>query len=163
MWPQIVSGVIGGVLALLGVLVTQRRADRRELKQWERERERERQVWAREDVARSYDHRREAYIEFMQEWERHFNMVYNARYSDSGYNPEPDHDWMDSLQERYVAVQLFGTEPARKKALEAMLSLDKVARLDEEFLSARTVLEEFGSQARSDLKIPDDPVLKLTQ
>ena len=74
MWSQIGSGLIGGCLALLGVVFTQRRADRREAERWEREREREREVWAREDASRSYYHRREAYIEFMNEWQRHYDM-----------------------------------------------------------------------------------------
>ena len=51
------GGVIGGV-------ITQRRADRREDKAWARDRAREHERWTREDGARTFEHRREAYIDF---------------------------------------------------------------------------------------------------
>jgi hypothetical protein len=65
--PLVVAGmtllgtVSGGVV---GVVLTQRRADRREQQAWEREREREKEHWGREDAARTFEHRREAYVNF---------------------------------------------------------------------------------------------------
>ena len=60
--PLLVAGI--GVLGTLaggigGVLITQRRADRREYAAWQREHEQ----WQREDVARTFEHRREACVE----------------------------------------------------------------------------------------------------
>jgi hypothetical protein len=58
-------GVLGTLAGGLGgVLITQRRADEREGKAWAREREREREQWYREDLARTFEHRREACVEF---------------------------------------------------------------------------------------------------
>ena len=58
-------GVLGTLAGGLGgVLITQRRADRREGESWQREREREREQWRREDIARAFEHRREACVEF---------------------------------------------------------------------------------------------------
>lgn len=57
----LVGTVSGGVA---GIVLTQRRADRREQQAWDREREREQELWAREDAARTFEHRREAYIDF---------------------------------------------------------------------------------------------------
>jgi hypothetical protein len=51
-------GTAGGAIA--GVVITQRRSDARDKTAWERERER----WTREDAARTFELRREAYIEF---------------------------------------------------------------------------------------------------
>jgi hypothetical protein len=51
-------GTAGGTIA--GVMITQRRTDARDRAAWERERER----WAHEDAAHTFDLRREAYIEF---------------------------------------------------------------------------------------------------
>lgn len=67
--PLVVAGI--GVLGTLvgaigGVLVTQRRSDRREEVVWQREREREQQRWAREDAARTFERRLEAYSEFYE-------------------------------------------------------------------------------------------------
>jgi hypothetical protein len=57
-------GTAGG--AIVGVLITQRRSDRREKAAWDREREREREVWAREDAARTFELRRQSYVEYFE-------------------------------------------------------------------------------------------------
>ncbi len=60
-----VLGLLGtGGGALAGVLITQRRSDRRETAAWTRERGRERELWAREDVLRNFEQRRDSYIAF---------------------------------------------------------------------------------------------------
>lgn len=56
-----VLGTIGGGVA--GVLITQQRADRRDETAYLREREREHDRWEREDDARTFEYRREAYAE----------------------------------------------------------------------------------------------------
>ena len=68
LWVPLVVAAIGllgtfsGTIA--GVLITQRRSDRREGLTWERERQRERDLWAREDALRTFEQRRDAYIGF---------------------------------------------------------------------------------------------------
>jgi hypothetical protein len=58
-------GVLGTLVGGLGgVLITQRRADHREREAWQRELERERERWEREDVTRTFEHHREACLEF---------------------------------------------------------------------------------------------------
>lgn len=60
-----VIGVLGtSIGTIAGVFITQRRSDRREALAWNRERERERDRWAREDALRNFEQRREAYIGF---------------------------------------------------------------------------------------------------
>jgi hypothetical protein len=49
---------------LVGVMFTQRRADRRDETTWQRTRQREREVWDREDSRRTFDQRQTAYLEF---------------------------------------------------------------------------------------------------
>lgn len=59
LWVQLVVAAIGllgpivGTVA--GVLITQRRSDRRKAAAWERERARERELWARDDVLRNFE------------------------------------------------------------------------------------------------------------
>src|SRR3954454_22785344 len=65
--PLVIAGI--GVISTLagslgGVLITQRRSDRRDDKIWQRERQREQGRWAREDRARTFEHRRDAYVDF---------------------------------------------------------------------------------------------------
>src|ERR1017187_4839024 len=60
-------GVLGTIIAgIAGVLITQRRSDRRDDKTWARERERERERWERDDQARTFEHRRESYADFYE-------------------------------------------------------------------------------------------------
>jgi hypothetical protein len=61
--PLIVAilGLIATIVGTIsGVIITQRRSDRRETVAWERQRERERELWAREDAARTFDLRRDS-------------------------------------------------------------------------------------------------------
>ena len=67
--PLVVAalGVLGTVTAgIVGVLITQRRADRREEKIWERERQREREHWTREGTARTFEQRQRAYVNYFK-------------------------------------------------------------------------------------------------
>ncbi len=68
LWVPLVVAVVGllgtGGGALAGALITQRRSDRREAATWVRERERERDLWAREDELRNFEERRDAYVDF---------------------------------------------------------------------------------------------------
>jgi len=67
--PLVVAGIglVGTILGTIaGVLITQRRSDRRESEAWIRERERERERWAREDLLRNFEHRREVYTTFYE-------------------------------------------------------------------------------------------------
>jgi hypothetical protein len=64
MWGNLLTGLVAGLVALAGVIYTQSRADTRERERWARDRAHEREVWSRDDAARSYEHRREAYVNF---------------------------------------------------------------------------------------------------
>lgn len=57
---------LAGTLAggVTGTILAQRGADRREDEAWTRQREREREQSVREDQARKFGHRREAYLDF---------------------------------------------------------------------------------------------------
>lgn len=62
-----VIGLLGTIVGTItGVIIIQRRSDRREVVAWERERQRERERWAREDALRNFEARRDAYISFYE-------------------------------------------------------------------------------------------------
>ncbi len=67
--PIVVAGIgVAGTLTagIAGGLITQRWADRRDDKTWQRERLREQERWLREDEGRTFEHRREAFEECYQ-------------------------------------------------------------------------------------------------
>ena len=64
LWVPLVVAGLAVLGTLAGVLVTQRWSYRREAIAWTRERQREQERWAREDEARTFEHRREACAEF---------------------------------------------------------------------------------------------------
>jgi hypothetical protein len=67
--PLITSGIaVVGTLTggIAGSLITQRWSDRREARTWAREREREHERWTREDAARTFEHRHQAYADFFE-------------------------------------------------------------------------------------------------
>jgi hypothetical protein len=57
-------GTFGATIG--GVIITQRHSDRREAVASERERQREREHWAREDALRNFEARRDSYIAFYE-------------------------------------------------------------------------------------------------
>jgi hypothetical protein len=78
--PLLVAGlgIVGTVAGTVsGVVLTQRQAARRDALSWDRERKREEQRWAREDLARTFEHRRDAYVEFYESLRDMAFMIYN--------------------------------------------------------------------------------------
>ncbi len=77
LWVPLLVGLLGPV----GVLYTQWRPDNRERRtrdearqpeqeQWDRQERQQRQQWAREDAARSYEQRRDAYLRFVTRFDQ---------------------------------------------------------------------------------------------
>jgi hypothetical protein len=67
-WVPLAIAALGLAASIIGsiggVIMTQRRADRREELQWQRDRERDRDVRAREDALRTFEQRRACYVDF---------------------------------------------------------------------------------------------------
>jgi hypothetical protein len=70
--PLLVAG-----LGIAGVFFTQWRSDKRESATWARDRRRERERWAREDAARTFDHRRDAHVDFYESLREMARSAYN--------------------------------------------------------------------------------------
>jgi hypothetical protein len=64
LWVTLIVATLGLVSTVVGIVVTQIMANRRERESWQRETDRERERWAREDRARTFEHRRDAYAQF---------------------------------------------------------------------------------------------------
>lgn len=150
----VLGAAVAGIFALLGVGLAQRH----ETAQAERQERQQRHAWLRDDAARSYEHRRQAYSEYMCQWRRHADMAFHHQVIDRS-GPDPDFDWLDDLYEAFTAVQVFGTRDAVTGAGVAMRAVDTYAQGSGEPDLDWDVIEPFRREVRRDLAIPDDPVL----
>src|SRR5262249_19217586 len=90
-------GTASGGIA--GIVLTQRKADRREQQTWDRERERERERWEREDGARTFEHRREAYVDF-------YTSV-KVLVEKLSYESALDGDWQTEAYQKLQRVEFY--------------------------------------------------------
>jgi hypothetical protein len=134
--PLLVAGI--GVLGTLagglgGVLIAQRRADKREDKTWERERAREHERWRREDIARTFEHRREACVDF-------YGSLCLARDEIRGgdYSPPAGEERVDELGEvlfkQLATLSLYASPhltACAEKAVETLGNLSWSMRSDD--------------------------------
>jgi hypothetical protein len=109
------AGTIGGTIG--GVLIAQRRSDRREELNWNREREREQERWAREDVARTFDHRRDAYSDF---YESLREMALTAYNHGMGLRDERElGEWQLPTYKKLQHLRLYATQYVAESAGES--------------------------------------------
>ncbi|OIJ99730.1 hypothetical protein [Streptomyces colonosanans] len=87
-------------------MITQRWSDRRETVAWERERQRERESWAREDEARTFEHRRQAYVEFYEAVKALARTAYDHCY---GFTEEPELEegWQSDAFAKLAQLQFY--------------------------------------------------------
>jgi hypothetical protein len=150
-------GLVGTLAAGIGgVFITQRRADLRDDKTWARERQREREVWEREDRNRTFDHRRQAYGDYVD----------SLHWLAAQFGHEVAEAWMKDAVKSRMQLALYAT-PEVDSAADATLWacvdwVEKFAsdpmgdhsRRREKFTDARQVLL---ANMRRDLGVPETP------
>lgn len=157
-------GFLGTIIGTVtGVFITQRRSDRREDARWERERDHERELWKREDSARTFDHRREVYTNFYERLKSDARAVY---YAGMGLGPALDEfDWQIPLYDLVLKLEVFATAETAELAKSAYNALwqwgvkTKHGVDDEGFYDRQAVYDERESEflevLRRDLAIED--------
>jgi hypothetical protein len=113
-----VFGTISGTVA--GVVITQRRSDRREDVQWNRMREHERERWAREDVLRTFDQRSSSYADF-EEKLRLTALAVSQSQTRTG--PDLEDDWQLSLFQSLLRLRVFASQDGAEAANSAYNAL----------------------------------------
>lgn len=106
-------GTLCGTIA--GVLITQRRSDRREQTTWERDRDRERERWEREDALRTFEERRSAYEQFYESLRA---MAVTAYDHGMGLSPEGEYGelpegWQTPAFRALQHLAVYGDAPGR--------------------------------------------------
>lgn len=119
--PLIVAGIgVAGTLTagIAGGLITQRRADRREADAWARERQRERDRWSREDEARTFEQRREAFVEFYVAVKELARTAYNHAFGLIDEEELPE-GWQDDAAEKLHRLEFYADRPVASAASAA--------------------------------------------
>ena len=112
-------GTIGGTLG--GVFLTQRRADRREAETRAEARAREEAAWERDDRLRTFEHRRQAYVDFWESLRSMTLRVYNfgMALDDGDAGAELSDGWQLSTYERLLQLQPYALPATFDAASEA--------------------------------------------
>ncbi len=108
-------GTLGG--GVVGSVLTQRQAVRRESRAWDRERERERQQHDREDEARTFEHRREAYLDFYVAVKELAKTAYGHSYGFT--EPELQEGWQDEAFAKLHRLEFYADRELSTAAGEA--------------------------------------------
>lgn len=155
-------GTAGG--AITGVVTTQRWSDRRDKASWERERERER--WARDEAARTFDLRREAYVELhaaVRSQRLDFDTVHTLRGRElkSGETRGPSFDVELEVHSAQEKVQVYGSsvvvavaEKIRTRLMRTLNMLDDAEVTAENLVELKLEEAELLRVIRADLGIP---------
>lgn len=114
--PLLVAGIgLIGALAggIVGSVLTQRQAD----KAWARERERQQEERDREDQARTFEHRREAYLDFYVAVKALARTAYGHSYGFT--EAELPEGWQDDAAEKLHRLEFYADRELAAAASEA--------------------------------------------
>jgi hypothetical protein len=118
LWVPLVVAALAVLGTLAGVLVTQRWSDRRETSAWARERQREHEGWAREDEARTFEHRREAYVDFYVAVKALARMAYDHGFGLIDEEELPE-GWQDEAAAKLRRLEFYADRPVASAASAA--------------------------------------------
>ena len=154
LWVPLVVAGVAVIGTLAGVVFTQVWNSRLEERRWARENDRLRETQAREDLNRTFEHRRAAYIEFQQEFDQ---LEEQVRKANRDREPIDFDEIYEKLSRSLTPVHVYGTGLAHSEALQCMLSLREWARDPEDPDNENLVVQsgsEYTRQIRTDLGVP---------
>jgi hypothetical protein len=158
LWVPLAAAGLAVLGTLGGVVVTQAWNSRAEERRQAREDARLREERAREDLNRSYEHRRAAYLDFLREFDRLYERYLAPRHGKPGRPPSFDDPAWDGLDDRHSALLIYGTYEAERAAFRCLQSLRSAAsrpedkRLDEDLFEAWVA---YLGLVRKDLGMPE--------
>jgi hypothetical protein len=115
-YSTLVQTTLGGVLALGGAFLGQWWVERRAVAREQRDREHERDVWAR-------DLGYEAHVQFIGTFQRLFKAVSDAE--DRRDGSEPPEDYIQPLCDQMTSLRLISQQATQDKAKRAITALSK--------------------------------------
>jgi hypothetical protein len=120
LWFSLLIAALGVLGTVGGVAITQRRSDRREDIQWNRMRDKERELWAREDALRTFDQRNSSYTDF-EEKLRSTALLVSQSQTHTG--PSLETDWQLPVFQSLLRLRVFASQEGAETANEAYNAL----------------------------------------
>lgn len=117
-WVTLVVAVVAAGGALSGVMITQRREDRRDVATRAHELDRERERWRRDDEQRTFEERRKAYVEFLESLRDMAFVVYNFGLG-LGRPDDLAEGWQLPTFRRLDGIELYAPPAVSSAALTA--------------------------------------------
>jgi hypothetical protein len=155
-------GAVGGTLG--GVVLTQRRADAREVENRAAEARRERARWAREDELRTFEQRRDAYIAFF-EADRDAVRLFNQCQYHRPSRPLPA-GWTGAMWVSLQRVEIYGsaaTVAIAQRAFEIVTVWESFPQDEGIVIEADNAPWKFIEAVRAELGIPGADAQKPDQ
>lgn len=161
------AAALGIAGTILGVVLAQQQASKRDAVAWQRQQ----RQWERDDEARTFDHRRDAYVDFYEQLRDMALIIYNHG---MGLSDEPDQVLLDGLPEGFQSsafrslqrLQIYATDAVALAASGAYStcwrwgSAATYGKDDDGFYARQ---EEYDQAAgallgsiRADLKVPNE-------
>jgi hypothetical protein len=114
---SVVGTLAGGIV---GSVLTQRWSSAREERSWTREHERQREQWLRDDQARIFEYRREAYLDFYAgvkdmaraAYDKCMGLIFDG-------SPEPEDHWHQPTFEKLQRLQFYADRELARAASDS--------------------------------------------
>ncbi len=171
-WVTLITASLGGLLTLVGVMITQRQARLREDARWHRECEREQTRWTREDAARSEERTQQrladSYLEVLRIVEREGQWIeasitnWKLAAEEAEVEPKPDaRNWLPGFK-RVKVPEPTVTDRATIAAHLAAFGSENVRTLYHAWRSTTTAIdaEEDALRWDADQNYPYPPSIR---
>jgi len=120
LWVSLVVAALGLVSTVVGIVVTQIMANRRERASWQRDTDREEQRWRREDQTRTFEHRHVAYVEFYEALRAMMLRVYDHGMGLSDEGDELPEGWQNDAAEAVRRLEVYASPDVSTRAILPM-------------------------------------------
>ena len=164
LWVTLVVAALGFVSTVVGIVITQVMANRRELASWQRDTDREQQRWQREDQARTFEHRRTTYVEFYEALRAMMVRAYGHGLGFSDEGNELPEGWQTQAFQAAQRLEVYATPDVREKASVAYSAAwqwghsTRHGQDDDEFYDNQEIADRAQiavlQAIRSDLSVP---------
>jgi hypothetical protein len=144
-YSTLVQTTLGGVLALGGAFLGQWWGERRAVAREQRDREHERDVWAR---GLGY----EAHVQFISTFQRLYKAVTDAR--DRGNDIEPPEDYLVPLHDQMTSLRLISQQVTQNQAWRAITALDRYTYRDGMWTEVEKYFDRYLGAVREEFHLP---------